>query len=52
VKTVGKTKLVKRSRVRSGPDRLGGRYFDSGKPLIHAEVLPQSNVLAPFELGG
>ena len=28
VKTRGKTKLVKRSRVRSGPDRLGGRYFD------------------------
>jgi hypothetical protein len=52
VKTPGKTKLVKRSRVRSRPDRLDGRYFNSSKPLIHAEVLPQSNSLAPFELGG
>jgi hypothetical protein len=52
VKTTGKTKLVKRSRVRSGPDRLGGRYFDISKPLLHAEVLPQSNTLPPFELGG
>jgi hypothetical protein len=51
VKTTGRTKLVKRSRVRSGLDRLGGRYFDGSKPLIHAEVLPQSNSLAPFELG-
>ena len=33
VKTRGKTKLVKRSRVRSGPDRLGGRYFDIARPL-------------------
>ncbi len=52
VKTKGKTKLVKRSRVRSGPDRLNGRYFDISKPLLHAEVLPQSNTLPPFELGG
>jgi hypothetical protein len=52
VKTVGKTKLVKRSRVRSGPDRLGGRYFNISKPLIHADVLPRSNPLDPFELGG
>ncbi len=52
VKTAAKTKLVKRSRVRSGPDRLKGRYFDISKPLIHAEVLPQSNSLTPFELGG
>jgi hypothetical protein len=52
VKTKGKTNLVKRSRVRSGPDRLKGRYFDGGKPLLHAEVLRQSNTLAPFELGG
>ncbi len=51
-KPTGKTKLVKRSRVRSGPDRLGGRYFDISKPLLHAEVLPQSNTLPPFELGG
>ena len=52
VKTKGKTKLVKRSRVRSGPDRLGGRYFDIAKPLVHVEVLPQSNSLPPLELGG
>jgi hypothetical protein len=52
VQTKGKTNLVKRSRVRSGPDRLKGRYFDMSKPLLHAEVLPQSNTLAPFEIGG
>jgi hypothetical protein len=52
VKSTGKTKLVKRSRVRSGPDRLGSRYFDLSKPLLHAEVLPQSNTLPAFELGG
>jgi hypothetical protein len=52
VKTTGKIKLVKRSRVRSGPDRLKGRYFDITKPLLHVEVLPQSNPLPPFELGG
>jgi hypothetical protein len=52
VKTRGKANLVKRSRVRSGPDRLKGRYFDISKPLLHVEVLPQSNPLAPFDLGG
>jgi hypothetical protein len=52
VKTTGKTKPAKRSRIRSGPDRLGGRYFDLSKPLLHVEVLPQSNTLPPFELGG
>jgi hypothetical protein len=52
VKTTGKTKLVKRSRVRSGPDRLSGRYFDISKPLLHVEVLPKSNTLPPFELDG
>ena len=51
-KTTGKTKPAKRSRVRTGPDRLGGRYFDISKPLLHAEVSPQSNTLPPFELGG
>jgi hypothetical protein len=50
VKTTGKVKLVKRSRVRSGPDRLKGRYFDISKPLLHAEVKPGSNQLTPFEL--
>jgi hypothetical protein len=50
VKTKGKVKLVKRSRVRSGADRLGGRYFDTSKPLLHAEVTPGSNQLPPFEL--
>jgi hypothetical protein len=50
VKSKGKVKLVRRSRVRSGPDRLGGRYFNLSKPLLHAEVTPGSNKLAPFEL--
>jgi hypothetical protein len=50
VKTSGKLKLVKRSRVRSGPDRLRGRYFDIGKPQLHAEVAAGSNNLPPFEL--
>jgi len=50
VKTKGKVKLVKRSRVRSGADRVKGRYFDISKPLLHAEVKPGSNQLPPFEL--
>ena len=36
--------------TRNNVDRLKGRYFDISKPLIHADVLPQSNSLAPFEL--
>jgi hypothetical protein len=50
VKTTGKAKLVKRSRVRSGPDRLKGRYFDISKPLLTADVKAGSNPLPPFEL--
>ncbi len=50
VKTRGKIKLVKRSRVRSGADRLQGRYFDISKPLLHAEVKPGSNQSPAFEL--
>jgi hypothetical protein len=50
VKSTGKVKLVKRSRLRSGPDRLKGRYFDITKPLLKAEVTAGSNGLAPFEL--
>ncbi len=50
VKTKGRIKLVKRSRVRSGPDRLKGRYFDISKPLLHAEVKPGSNPTPSFEL--
>jgi hypothetical protein len=50
VKTRGNVKLVKRSRVRSGPDRLNGRYFDIAKPLLHADIAAGSNPLAPFEL--
>lgn len=50
VKTRGKINLVKRSRVRSGPDRLKGRYFDISKPLLHAEVKPGSNQAPAFEL--
>jgi hypothetical protein len=52
VKKTAKTKAAKLSRVRSGQDRLGGRYFDLAKPQLHVEVLPQTNNLAPFELGG
>jgi hypothetical protein len=50
VPTKGKTKLVKRSRVRSGPDRLKGRYLDIGKPLIHTEVVAGTNTLPAFDL--
>jgi hypothetical protein len=50
VKTRGKTKLVKRSRVRSGPDRLKGRYLDISKPLLHTEVAANTGTLPPFEL--
>lgn len=50
VKARSKVKLVKRSRVRSGPDRVKGRYFNISKPLLHAEVKPGSNQLPPFEL--
>jgi hypothetical protein len=50
VKNRGRVKLVKRSRVRSGPDRLKGRYLDISKPLLHAEVKAESNRLPPFEL--
>jgi hypothetical protein len=46
----GKATLRKRSRLRSGPDRLNGRYLDIKKPMLHAEVLTQSNNLAPFQL--
>jgi hypothetical protein len=46
----GKSAQRKRSKVRSGPDRLKGRYLDLKKPLLHAEVLAQSNSLPPFEL--
>ena len=50
VKTTGKMKLVKRSRIRSGPDRLKGRYLDIAKPLLRAEVAAGSKSLPPFEL--
>ena len=50
VKSQGKAGLVKRSRVRSGPDRLKGRYLDISKPLLHAEVKAASNQLPAFEL--
>ncbi len=50
VKTKSKTNLVKRSRVRSGPDKLKGRYFNLGKPLLHAEVKPGSNRSLDFDL--
>ena len=50
VKGKGQAKLVKRSRMRSGPDRLKGRYLDVSKPLLRAEVKPGPNELTPFEL--
>ena len=50
VKGRRRARLVKRSRVRSGPDRLNGRSFDIGKPLLHAEVKAETNQLPPFEL--
>jgi hypothetical protein len=48
----GKPKVipVNSRSTRNNVDRLKGRYFDISKPLIHADVLPQSNSLAPFEL--
>jgi hypothetical protein len=36
--------------ARQGIDHLKGRYFDIAKPLLHAEVLPQTDTFAPFEL--
>ncbi len=45
-----KSKLTKRSRMRLGPDRLKGRYFDISQPLLHVLVKPESNQLPPFEL--
>jgi hypothetical protein len=32
------------------PDRLKGRYADLSKPLLTAEVKPETNNLPPFEL--
>jgi hypothetical protein len=49
----GKGRAIRLNRVtRNGVDRLQGRYFDIAKPLLHAEVLPRTNDLPPFELGG
>ncbi len=50
VTTRGRRGLVKRSRVRSGPDRLEGRYFDVDRPRIHARIEAASSQLPPFEL--
>ena len=50
VKGNGRTLLVKRTRIHSGPDRLGGRYFNASKPLLQAEVKPGLKPLEPFEL--
>jgi hypothetical protein len=49
----GKSKAVQINRrsTRNGVDRLNGRYFDIAKPRLHAEVLPRSNDIPPFELG-
>ena len=50
----GTTKVaaINKRMARGGIDRLQGRYFDISHPLLHAEVLPQSNSLPPFEVGG
>ena len=50
VKGKPKVILVNSRSTRNNVDRLNGRYFDISKPLIHADVLPQSNSLATFEL--
>jgi hypothetical protein len=50
VKSRGNVKLVKRSRLRSGPDRLKGHYFDAARPLLHADVAANSTRVPPFEL--
>jgi hypothetical protein len=50
VKSDGKSNLVKRGRIHSGPDRLKGRYFDNRKPLLEADVKAGPNPLEPFEL--
>jgi hypothetical protein len=58
IPVTGKTKVkleeytVNKQMARQGVDRLKGRYFDINKPLLHAEVLPQSNSIPPFEVGG
>ena len=49
VKSLGHTKLVKRSRVRAGVNRMKGRYLDISKPLLRTEVGPGTGPLA-FEL--
>lgn len=42
------------SQIRSSPslpaDRLLGRYADLGRPRLKAEVKPEANNLAPFDL--
>jgi hypothetical protein len=51
-KAKSKEFTVNKQMARQGIDRLKGRYFDISKPMLHAEVLPQSNSLPPFEIGG
>jgi hypothetical protein len=50
VKGKPKATPVNSRSTRNSVDRLKGRYFEISKPLIHADVLPQSNSLPPFEL--
>jgi hypothetical protein len=42
------------AKIRSSPtlpaDRLRGRYSDIGRPLLKAEIKPETNNLSPFEL--
>jgi hypothetical protein len=39
-------------RVLYNGEPASGAVVDISKPLLHAEVLPQSNSLPPFENGG
>ena len=50
VKNDGKSKLLKRTRIHAGADRLKGRYFNVNKPLLKAEVKPGPNPVLAFEL--
>jgi hypothetical protein len=52
VKGTQKVVAINKRMAREGIDQLQGRYFDLSRPLLHAEVLPQSNSLPPFEVGG
>jgi hypothetical protein len=39
-----------KGRPRKLPDRLQGRYADPKRPLLHATIRAERNILPPFEL--